>query len=171
MTTPYSEYMARQLEVYSKNPEGLRYSGCIDVAVDDITRDQEKELVRQLKAAGVECQVINNLSNPILIGIESEKYAGYSILGCVTRSLFGKDPSEVDRSVARVSIYAMKYGLQNYSVKENSVYIEFMLHLANNPFCNWEDAITQVNSVYPGIYRSDVEKVGDRIRREVAEAE
>lgn len=171
MTTPYSEYMARQLDGHTSNPEGPRYYGCIEVVIDDISADQEKELNRHFKEVGITCCGINNLSIPVVIGFESEDYTGWSALSCVTWGLFDKMPPEVDRSVARVTMYAMKYGIKNYSLKENAVYIEFMLYLANNPFCNWEDAITRVNSVYPDLPRTEVSKVGDRIRREVAGVE
>ncbi|URC22836.1 hypothetical protein KASHIRA_02620 [Serratia phage vB_SmaM-Kashira] len=168
MTTPYSEYMARQLEGCVNNPEGPRYYGNIEVDLEDITDQQEKALMEQFKSIGVSCQMINNLDRPVLIGFESEEYVGWSILLCVTLGLFDKTPSAVDRDLVRVSMYAMKYGLQKYTVEENAVYLEFMIYLANNPFSNWEDAVTRVNSVYPDLPRSEINKAGDRIRREVA---
>lgn len=57
---------------------------------------------------------------------------------------------------------------REYTDKENDIYRAFMLHLINNVFCNWEDAITQVNALYPEQPRDKVRFVGERIRRQVA---
>lgn len=57
---------------------------------------------------------------------------------------------------------------REYTDKEDEIYQTFMLQLVNNELCNWEDAITQVNSLHPEQVRDKIRFVGERIRRQVA---